>query len=46
MKLAIVSLFPELFGPFFELSFVGRAVSSGLLSVHLEPLRRHGLASI
>jgi len=43
MKLAIVTLFPELFGSFFELSFVGRAVSSGVLSVHLEPMRKHGL---
>ncbi|HYQ40584.1 MAG TPA: tRNA (guanosine(37)-N1)-methyltransferase TrmD [Polyangiaceae bacterium] len=43
MKLAIVTLFPELFGSFFELSFVGRAVASGALSVHLEPMRKHGL---
>jgi tRNA (guanine37-N1)-methyltransferase len=43
MKLAIVTLFPELFGSFFELSFVGRAVTSGALSVHLEPMRKHGL---
>jgi tRNA (guanine37-N1)-methyltransferase len=43
MKLAIVTLFPELFGSFFELSFVGRAVASGVLSVHLEPMRKHGL---
>src|SRR6478752_7741901 len=43
MKLAIVTLFPELFGSFFELSFVGRAVASGALSVHLEPMRQHGL---
>jgi tRNA (guanine37-N1)-methyltransferase len=43
MKLAIVTLFPELFGPFFELSFVGRAVASGALSVHLEAMRKHGL---
>jgi hypothetical protein len=30
-------------GSFFELSFVGRAVSSGALSVHLEPMRKHGM---
>jgi tRNA (guanine37-N1)-methyltransferase len=43
MRLAIVTLFPELFGPFFTTSFVGRAVTSGALSVHLEDLRPHGL---
>jgi len=43
MKLAIVTLFPELFGPFLELSFVGRALASKALSVHLEPMRKHGL---
>lgn len=43
MKVAIVTLFPELFGAFLELSFVGRAVASGALQVHLEPMRRHGL---
>jgi len=43
MKIAIVTLFPELFGSFLELSFVGRAVTSGALAVHLEPMRKHGL---
>ena len=43
MQLAIVTLFPELFGPFFTTSFVGRAVTSGALRVHLEDLRPHGL---
>lgn len=43
MQIAVVTLFPELFAPFFELSFVGRAVSSGILRVHLEAMRRHGL---
>src|SRR5882724_471060 len=43
MQLAIVTLFPELFTPFLELSFVGRAVSTDILRVHLEPMRRHGL---
>ncbi len=43
MKVAVVTLFPELFGSFLELSFVGRAVASGALQVHLEPMRRHGL---
>jgi tRNA (guanine37-N1)-methyltransferase len=43
MRLAIVTLFPELFGPFFATSFVGRAVASGAAKVHLEDLRPHGL---
>src|SRR6188768_1095312 len=43
MKIAIVTLFPELFGSFLELSFVGRALGAGALAVHLEPMRKHGL---
>jgi tRNA (guanine37-N1)-methyltransferase len=43
MQIGIVTLFPELFGPFLELSFVGRAVLSGALRVHLEAMRQHGL---
>jgi tRNA (guanine37-N1)-methyltransferase len=43
MHVAIVTLFPELFGPFFSTSFLGRAVSDGILKVHLEPLRQHGI---
>ena len=43
MQVGIVTLFPELLGSFLELSFVGRAVSSGALRVHLEAMRQHGL---
>jgi len=43
MQVAIVTLFPELFGSFLQVSFVGRAIASGSLSVHLENLRPHGL---
>lgn len=43
MKLGVVTLFPELFAPFFTTSFVGRAVTDGVLAVHLEQLRDHGL---
>jgi len=43
MHIAVVTLFPELFGPFLELSFVGRAIASGALRVHLEAMRQHGL---
>jgi tRNA (guanine37-N1)-methyltransferase len=43
MRVAVVTLFPELFGPFLETSFLGRAIEDGILRVHLEPLRRHGI---
>jgi len=43
MRLGVVTLFPELFAPFLATSFVGRAIESGTLKVHLEPLRAHGL---
>src|SRR3954453_20758980 len=43
MQLAVVTLFPELFTTFLETSFVGRAVNSGILRVHLETMRQHGL---
>jgi tRNA (guanine37-N1)-methyltransferase len=43
MKVAIVTLFPELFGPFVETSFVKRAITLGALTVHLESVREHGL---
>jgi tRNA (guanine37-N1)-methyltransferase len=43
VRVAIVTLFPELFEPFARLSFVGKAVESGRLTLHIEPLREHGL---
>jgi len=43
MRFAVVTLFPELFQSFLEISFVGRARASGALEVHLEQLREHGL---
>jgi tRNA (guanine37-N1)-methyltransferase len=43
MNVGVVTLFPELFGPFLTTSFLGRAVSEGILRVHLEQLREHGL---
>ena len=43
MQVAIVTLFPELFAPFFATSLMGRAVESGVVEVHYEDLRRHGL---
>jgi tRNA (guanine37-N1)-methyltransferase len=43
MQVAIVTLFPELFTPFFATSLMGRATESGLVTVHYEDLRPHGL---
>jgi len=43
MQIAIVTLFPGLFGPFFATSLMGRAVESAVVSVHFEDLRLHGL---
>jgi len=43
VRVAIVTLFPELFEPFARLSFVGKAIESGRLTLHVEPLREHGL---
>lgn len=43
MKIAVVTLFPELFDSFGEVSFVGRARKTGLLDLHLIPLREFGL---
>jgi tRNA (guanine37-N1)-methyltransferase len=43
MQIAIVTLFPELFSAFFTTSLMGRAVDSGVVSVHYEDLRPHGL---
>jgi tRNA (guanine37-N1)-methyltransferase len=43
MQIAIVTLFPELFVPFFATSLMGRASESGVVKVHYEDLRPHGL---
>jgi tRNA (guanine37-N1)-methyltransferase len=43
MQVAIVTLFKELFAPFFATSLMGRATESGVVSVHYEDLRPHGL---
>ena len=43
MQIAIVTLFPELFAPFFATSLMGRAHGTGVISVHYEDLRPHGL---
>jgi tRNA (guanine37-N1)-methyltransferase len=43
MRVGVVTLFPELFGPFAQTSFVKKALLGGQLALHLEPLRQHGL---
>src|SRR5947209_2762352 len=42
MRVNVVTLFPELFAPFAETSFVKKAIAGGQLSLVLEPLREHG----
>jgi tRNA (guanine37-N1)-methyltransferase len=43
LHIGVVTLFPELFGPFLDTSIVGRAIRSLTLEVAFEPLRDHGL---
>jgi tRNA (guanine37-N1)-methyltransferase len=43
VQVAIVTLFPELFTQFFRTSLMGRASDGGVVSVHYEDLRKHGL---
>ncbi len=43
MRVDLVTLFPELFGPFFATSFVGRACEGGQLSARLRSPRDFGL---
>jgi tRNA (guanine37-N1)-methyltransferase len=42
MRVNVITLFPELFAPFLETSFVKKAITTGKLAVHLESLREHG----
>ncbi len=42
MRVAVVTLFPELFAAFSATSFVGRAIASGKLSLSMHDLRSHG----
>lgn len=43
LRIAVVTLFPELFDPFVRTSFVGKAQREDKLSIHLEPMRGYGL---
>jgi tRNA (guanine37-N1)-methyltransferase len=43
MRVAVITLFPELFTPFAAVSFVKRGIETGALVLELEDLRPHGL---
>jgi tRNA (guanine37-N1)-methyltransferase len=43
LQIGVVTLFPELFGTFETVSFVGRACKQGLVALSYENLREHGL---
>jgi tRNA (guanine37-N1)-methyltransferase len=43
MRVDVVTLFPELFGPFLATSLVGRAVSAGIVAPRLRDLREFGV---
>lgn len=43
LRVAVVTLFPELFSPFAQTSFVGRAIDSGVFALELVALREFGL---
>jgi tRNA (guanine37-N1)-methyltransferase len=43
MKLDLITIFPELFGPFFEKGMVGQAVKNGLVNVHITNPRTFAL---
>jgi tRNA (guanine37-N1)-methyltransferase len=43
VQVDVVTLFPEMFASFLATSMVGRAVTTGALTVRLEDLRPHGL---
>jgi len=45
MRVAVVTLFPELFTEFARTSFVGRAIERSVLELSFEDLRRHGLGN-
>jgi tRNA (guanine37-N1)-methyltransferase len=41
MRIRVLTIFPELFGPFLATSLVGRAIEKGLLDVEVHDLRGH-----
>lgn len=43
MRIDVVTLFPQLFGPHLTTSLLGKAIQEGTVSVELHDLREHGL---
>ena len=43
MRIDIVTIFPELFGPHLGASLLGKAIGAGTLAVNVHDLREHGL---
>jgi tRNA (guanine37-N1)-methyltransferase len=43
MRIDVVTLFPELFGPHLSASLLGKAIETGTVEVRLHDLREHGL---
>lgn len=43
MRIDVVTLFPELFGPHLATSLLGKAIEAGTVEVRLHDLREHGL---
>lgn len=43
MRIAVITIFPELFGEFLRTSLVGRAIEKGLLQVDVHDLRDHAM---
>ncbi|MCB1033654.1 MAG: tRNA (guanosine(37)-N1)-methyltransferase TrmD [Acidobacteria bacterium] len=41
MRIDVITIFPELFGPFLDTSLIGRARSKGLLEINVHDLRDH-----
>lgn len=41
MRIDVITIFPELFGPFLDTSLIGRARSKGLLEIGVHDLREH-----
>ena len=43
MRIDVITIFPELFGPHLSTSLLGKAVEAGRLAVQVHDLREHGL---
>ena len=43
MRVDVITIFPELFGPHLATSLLGKAIAAGTLSVNVHDLRQHGL---